>query len=325
MTLRIATRQSALAIAQSRWVARQLGNHHPGIEVALVPMLTRGDRITSVPLAQLGGKGLFVSELEAAVRDGQADLAVHSLKDVPAELAPGLEIAAVPEREDARDVLVSAHGSELDDFAAEARIGTSSARRICQLRRHRPDLDYALLRGNVDTRLRRLEQGRYAAIVLAYAGLNRLNLHDRPLWPLPPAVCIPAVGQGALALEARSDDKPTLELLSCLEHAPSRLAITAERAFLRRTGGDCNVPLAGYAHFEAGSCLRMSALVASTNGERYLTTHGKRVLGMEDGRAQARALGEQLAEELLAQGAQQLIEQALTLAARRDDPRSRPS
>ena len=185
MKLRIATRRSALALAQSNWVAAQLQRFESGLEVELVEVVTTGDRIQDVSLAAIGGKGLFVSEVEDVLLRGEAELAVHSLKDVPAELAPGLLLGAIPEREDPRDVLVTAEGDALDDLEAGSRVGTNSLRRTLQLRRQRNDLEYAMLRGNVDTRLRKLAAGEYRAIVLAAAGLRRLNLFGRPLWPIP--------------------------------------------------------------------------------------------------------------------------------------------
>ncbi len=256
MKLRLATRKSALALAQSRWVAATLQAKQPGLEVELVEVVTQGDRIQNVSLTEIGGKGLFVTEVEQLLLDGRAEFAVHSLKDVPAELAKGLVLGAVPEREDPRDVLVTAEGLALDDLEVGSRIGTNSLRRSLQLGRQRNDLEYAMLRGNVDTRLRKLAAGEYRAIVLAAAGLRRLGLFDRPLWPMPVEISVPAVGQGALAIEARGDDAATLALLAKIDHAESRACVEAERAFLSALGGDCHTPLAGHSRLltRASAC-----------------------------------------------------------------------
>jgi hydroxymethylbilane synthase len=325
--IRIATRKSQLALAQTRWVAARLRELAPSSELELVEMLTVGDRLSDVPLTDVGGKGLFVSELEQAVNEGRADLAVHSLKDVPAELAPGLVLGCVPVREDPRDVLVTEDGVELDDLGAGERIGTSSPRRTVQLRRQRNDLEYAMLRGNVDTRLAKLKAGHYRAIVLAYAGLRRLGLAERPLWPLPIALSVPAVGQGALALECRSGDRDLLALLARLEHAPSRACVEAERAFLQTLGGDCHTPLGGHARFEdGGSRLKFDGVVASMTDERMVRAGAERYLQAEGAALieQARALGVEAARLLLEQGARELISEAALQAEARRDPRARP-
>jgi hydroxymethylbilane synthase len=327
MKIRIATRKSQLALSQSRWVAARLRELDESAEVTLIEMLTVGDRVQDVPLSDVGGKGLFVSELEQAVNEGRADLAVHSLKDVPAELADGLVLGCVPLREDPRDVLVTADGAELDDLSAGERIGTSSLRRTTQLRRQRNDLQYAMLRGNVDTRLAKLKSGHYRAIVLAYAGLRRLGLAQRPLWPIPIAISVPAVGQGALAIECRYDAGELLSLLAQLEHAQSRACVEAERAFLRTLGGDCHTPLGGHARFEdGGSRLRFDGVVASIGDERMVRTGIERYLQAQ-GAAQieaARALGVEAAHALLAQGAADLIREAAERSEARRDPRSKP-
>ncbi len=322
--LRIATRSSALALAQTRWVAERLRSFWPALQVQEVHVVTRGDRIQHLPLSQVGGKGLFVSEVENALLEDRADLAVHSLKDVPAELAVGLELACIPEREDPRDVLVTEQGLDLDDLSAGDRVGTGSLRRQLQLHALRNDLEYAPLRGNVDTRLRKLAQGHYRAIVLAHAGLRRLGLADRPLRALPVDRLIPSVGQGALALQARTDDRAVRELLAPLEHPPSRACVEAERAFLRELGGDCNVPLAGHARLENdGSLLRFDALVGSVQTLRHLRAGGDRYL--EQTRRplleQAVELGREVAQTLLDQGAGEMIQQAIG----NNDPRQAPS
>jgi hydroxymethylbilane synthase len=328
MRIRIATRRSKLALVQTNWVADQLRGLQPGLEVELVEMVTQGDRITDRPLSEVGGKGLFVSELEHAVQEGRADLAVHSLKDLPSELGAGLVIGCVPEREDARDVLVTRDGVELDDLSAGENIGTSSLRRSLQLQALRNDLVYEGLRGNVDTRLAKLDAGQYRAIVLAYAGLRRLGLADRPLWPIPEASSVPAVGQGALALECRVDDEPLRALLARFEHLPTRACIEAERAFLHSLGGDCHTPLAGHARIEDnGSRLFFDGLVASISDhrivragtERYIEARGAELIEL------ARGVGRETAERLLKQGALELIRNAATTQAQRRDPRIRPN
>jgi hydroxymethylbilane synthase len=327
MKIRIATRKSQLALTQTRGVAARLRELAGDAEIELVEMLTVGDRVHDVSLTDVGGKGLFVSELEQAVLDGRADLAVHSLKDVPAELMPGLVLGCVPEREDPRDVLVTNDGAQLDELAAGDRVGTSSLRRGTQLKRQRNDLEYALLRGNVDTRLAKLEAGQYRAIVLAYAGLRRLGLGGRPLWPIPVTISVPAVGQGALALECRQDDRALLALLARLEHARSRACVEAERAFLRALGGDCHTPLGGHARFDDdGSRLRFDGVVASVTDERIVRAGLERYLQVErnDLVVHARELGEEAARALLAQGARELIAEAAARAEARRDPRAKP-
>lgn len=324
MKLRIATRKSKLALTQTGWVADQLKALQPGLEVELETVVTVGDRVQDVSLAQIGGKGLFVSEVEQAVLEGRADLAVHSLKDVPAELAEGLCLGCVPTREDPRDVLVTREGEALDDLMAGARIGTNSLRRTLQLRAQRNDLDYAMLRGNVDTRLAKLEAGDYAAIVLAYAGLRRLGLADRPLQPLPIAVSVPAVGQGALAIEAREDDPSTLALLERLQDPVSRLCVEAERAFLVALGGDCSTPLAGHARYdEPGKCLRFDGLVASVHGNNMVRAGGAAYVEPTDFPLdKSLALGREIADKLLEQGADRYIEEAKAQAGPTRDPRT---
>ena len=328
MRVRIATRKSKLALVQTNWVADQLRARQPGLDVELIEMVTQGDRITDRPLSEVGGKGLFVSELEHALQEGRADLAVHSLKDLPSELAPGLLIGCVPEREDARDVLVTRDGAELDELTAGENVGTSSLRRTLQLQAVRNDLKYEGLRGNVDTRLAKLDGGQYRAIVLAYAGLRRLGLADRPLWAIPEETSVPAVGQGALALECRADDAELRALLAKLEHLHTRACIEAERAFLHALGGDCHTPLAGHARIEdGGTRLFFDGLVASINDHRIVRAGTERVI---DARGPAlielaRNVGRETAETLLKQGALELIRNAAVTQAQRRDPRVRPN
>jgi hydroxymethylbilane synthase len=323
MRIRIATRKSALALTQTRWFAAKL-EALPGVRsVELVQMVTIGDRVQGVPLTEVGGKGLFVTELEQALLEDRADIAVHSLKDMPAKLADGLVIGCVPEREDPRDVLVTTDGASLDDLEAGSRIGTSSLRRTLQLKRQRNDLEYALLRGNVDTRLGKLESGQYRAIVLAYAGLRRLGLADRPLVPLPVTLSVPSVGQGALAIECRADDAPLRGLLAQLEHAESRACVDAERLFLATLGGDCHTPLGGHATFEAATQrVRFEGLVASPDGKQMIRSASERyVPAGAQLREHALVLARETADRLLEQGAAEIM----STAEKGRDPRIKPS
>lgn len=316
MKLRIATRQSPLALAQTRWVADRIQAHRPDVEVEEVHLVTKGDRILDQPLAKIGGKGLFITEVEAALLDGRADLAVHSMKDVPDQLAEGMAILCVPEREDPRDVLVTADGRELSELARGATVGTSSLRRSCQLRAARPDVRFAVLRGNVGTRLSKLDRGDFDAIVLAFAGIRRLGLaSDRAFWPIPPETSLPAVGQGALGIEGRADDPELLALLAPLEHGPTRLAVEAERGYLGRLQGSCTTPIAAYARFDddGRTRMRIDGMVGSVDGERMLTAS---VDGYVDARdhaerlQQAMRMGIELAEMQLDRGAADLIAEA---------------
>lgn len=327
MKVRIATRRSRLALVQTRWIGDRIRGLEPKAEIELVEMLTMGDRMRDVPLANIGGKGLFVSEIEQAVREGRADIAVHSMKDLPAELGAGLQIACIPEREDPRDAFITVEGCELDDLAAGDRVGTSSLRRMIQLRRQRNDLEYAPLRGNVDTRLSKLAAGEFRAIVLAYAGLKRLALSDRPLWPLPVAVSVPAVGQGALAVQCRDEDHELAALLRRFEHENTRVCVEAERAFLHALGGDCHTPLAGHANLEHNR-LRFDGLVGAVADERMISAGTERYTDATGAELVevARALGRETARALLSQGAAELIEDARKRAeaSRYTDPRARP-
>ncbi len=266
MRLRLGTRGSKLALTQSRYVARLLEERWPGLKVELCVIRTSGDAIRDVPLYTLGGKGLFVKEIEEALLEGKVDLAVHSLKDVPAEIPPGLSLSAFPPRADPRDVVVTREGGGLSSLPPGARIGSSSLRRQFQLRRLRPDLEVVTLRGNVDTRLRRLEEGRVDGVVLARAGLERLGL-DPGGEPLSPREFIPAVGQGVLALETREGDGELEELVRALDHGPTRAAVEAERGFLRAVGGGCQVPAGAYAYLEGG-LLHLVAFLATPDGSR---------------------------------------------------------
>jgi hydroxymethylbilane synthase len=310
--IRIATRRSPLALAQTRWVAARLQAFEPTLEVEEVPLVTEGDRVLDVPLAKIGGKGLFVTEVEQALLDGRADLAVHSMKDVPEALADGMEMLCVPEREDPRDVLVTRDGEDFFDLVAGTSVGTSSLRRAVQLHRARGDLAFAVLRGNVGTRLRKLDEGEYGAVVLAYAGLRRLGLDaGRALSPLPIELSLPAVGQGALGIEGRADDASLRALLAPLEHGPTRLAVEAERAFLVHLHGGCTTPLAAHARLHDG-WLSIDGMVGALDGSSCVRAAVTVCLDASGGAkvASARALGRALAEQVLAGGAGALLDAA---------------
>jgi len=299
-TLRIATRKSALALWQAEHVAALLRVAHPGLLVELVPMTTRGDEIQDRPLATIGGKGLFLKELEVAMLEGRADLAVHSLKDVPAQLETGFTLPAVLARADAADAFVSNHYAELAALPPGARVGTSSLRRQAQLRALRPDLVLLDLRGNVGTRLGKLDNGDYDAIVLACAGLERLGLAPRIRARLAAPDWLPAPGQAAIAIEARSDQPAVLALLAALDDADTRLTVTAERAMNQALGGSCTVPVGAWCMLvEHG--LHLCGLVGDAANGRLLLAEAA---GTTD---QAVALGQQVAAALLAQGADELL------------------
>ncbi|MEW5722723.1 MAG: hydroxymethylbilane synthase [Thermodesulfobacteriota bacterium] len=296
----LGTRGSALALIQAGWVKSRLEARRPGLTVELSLIKTKGDRILDAPLAKVGGKGLFVKEIEDALLAGRVDLAVHSMKDVPVQLPPGLTIACVPEREDWRDVLVTGRGGHLDGLRRGARVGTSSLRRRAQLLHRRPDLEIVPLRGNLDTRLRKLAEEGLDAIVVAAAGLWRMNLQDRADQFLGPDLMVPAIGQGALGLEVRADDARVLELVSFLDHGPSRVAVAAERAYLETMEGGCQVPLGALATLEDGR-LDLIALVADPDGVRY---YSGRITAEPARAAQA---GRELALELLARGGREIL------------------
>jgi hydroxymethylbilane synthase len=299
--LRIATRESPLALWQAEYVKARLEAAHPGLRVSLLPMTTRGDQILNSPLAQIGGKGLFIKELEVALLEGRADIAVHSMKDVPMEFPEGLGLAAICEREDCRDAFVSNDFAGLAELPLAAVVGSSSLRRQCQLRAHRPDLVLRDLRGNVNTRLRKLDEGEYQAIILAGAGLIRLGMPERIRQFLPVEVSLPAGGQGAVGVECRLDDSATRALLECLHHEPTALCVSAERAMNRRLQGGCQVPIAALARL-TGEDLHLQGLVGTVDGSHILRSEisGQAHLAEE--------LGEILAEDLLRQGAAAILE-----------------
>ncbi len=298
--IRLGTRGSALALAQARWVQEQLTARHPHCRVELVVIKTTGDTLHDVPLAQVGGKGLFIKEIEEALLSGQVDLAVHSLKDLPAQVPAGLMLGAVPAREDHRDAFISKRYPNLEAIPAGGRIGTGSLRRRAQILHLRPDLEIVPLRGNVDTRLKKMESLGLDALILAAAGLNRLGLGQVYRGLLPETEMLPAVGQGALGLEVRAADRRLQELLAFLDHPPSRVAVTGERAFLARLEGGCLVPVAALGR-ETGGSLTLEGLISDLEGRRYLRD---RVSGPED---QAWSLGMALADRLLSRGGREIL------------------
>jgi hydroxymethylbilane synthase len=298
-TLRIATRKSPLALWQAEYVKANLLKHHPHLKIELVTFTTQGDKILDVPLAKIGGKGLFVKELESAMLAGEADLAVHSMKDVPMECPEGLAITTICEREDPTDAFVSNRFATFDDLPQGAIVGTSSLRRQCQLRALRPDLVIRDLRGNVGTRLGRLDNNEYDAIILASAGLKRLGLETRLRQQL--TQLLPAVGQGAVGIETRINDIELHKLLAPLHHPQTALCVQAERAMNRRLQGGCQVPIAGFATID-NQILTLNALVGSIDGQQIIHQQGKTqdLLAVE-------ALGEQVATGLLNQGAAAIL------------------
>lgn len=298
--LRIATRQSPLALWQAHYVKQRLEACHEGLRVELVPMVTRGDVILDTPLAKVGGKGLFVKELELALLEDRADIAVHSMKDVPVDFPEGLGLVTICEREDPRDAFVSNRYDSLDALPQGSIVGTSSLRRQCQLAESRPDLVIRSLRGNVGTRLGKLDNGQYDAIILAVAGLKRLGLESRIKVALPPEQSLPAVGQGAVGIECRLDDTRTHALLAPLNHNETVIRVQAERAMNTRLEGGCQVPIGSYAELIDGE-LWLRALVGAPDGSQM-------VRGERRGRPQdAEQLGISLAEELLDNGAREIL------------------
>ena len=302
--IRIATRKSPLALWQAEHVRGRLLALHPGLQVELLKMSTQGDRILDSPLAKIGGKGLFVKELEQGMLEGRADLAVHSMKDVPAELPAGLCLGAILEREDPRDAFVSGQYSGVDDLPAGARVGTSSLRRQCQLRARRPDLQILDLRGNVGTRLGKLDAGDYDAIVLACAGLKRLGLSERITHALTPEEMLPAIAQGVIGIECRADDRRVRDLIEPLNHAATAQRTAAERAMNAALAGGCQAPVAGYSLLNDG-VIELRGLVGQPDGSEVIRGD---IRGPAE---QAAALGKQLADDLLARGADTILAELL--------------
>lgn len=298
--IRIATRKSPLALWQAYYVKEALQQAHPGLEVELVTMVTKGDVILDTPLAKVGGKGLFVKELEVAMLEGRADLAVHSMKDVPVDFPPGLGLVTICEREDPRDAFVSNHYENIEQLPQGAVVGTCSLRRQCQLKAYRPDLVIKELRGNVGTRLSKLDAGEYDAIILAAAGLKRLELQERIRSFIEPEQSLPAVGQGAVGIECRTDDERMLELLAPLNHVETADRVKCERAMNLTLQGGCQVPIGSYALLE-GDQIWLRALVGEPNGSHIVRGE------IRGPRTDAEALGVQLAQQLLSQGADDIL------------------
>ena len=299
--IKIGTRKSLLALAQSNGIKGLIEAEYPGTTVDLVKIMTKGDKILDVPLAKVGGKGLFVKELEEAMLNNDADLAVHSMKDVPAELPEGLHLGIITKREDPRDAFISNKYNSLADLPKGAKVGTSSLRRRSQLAIMRPDLVIEDLRGNLDTRLRKLDEGQYDVIILAAAGLNRLKL-DRATSYFDPTEMLPAVGQGAVGIELRIADKELLDGLSFLDHRDTKVAVTAERAFLLRLEGGCQVPIAAFCQVD-GDTITLTGLVASIDGSEVIK---KEVVGTAD---KALEVGKSLAEDILEMGGKAILEE----------------
>jgi len=305
-TVRIATRKSALALWQAEYVKAQLEHFHADIIVELVPMTTKGDIILDTPLAKVGGKGLFVKELEVAMLENRADIAVHSMKDVPVEFPQGLGLEVICPREDPRDAFVSNTVPTLSELPKGAIVGTSSLRRQCQIKALRPDLDIRDLRGNVNTRLRKLDDGEYDAIILAAAGLIRLEMPERIREYIAPEVMLPANGQGAVGIECRSEDQKIKALLAPLACQETRMRVLAERAMNRALEGGCQVPIGSYAIIEENNgteVIYLRGLVGATDGSEILRSE------IRGSFTQAEDLGKQLAENLLSQGADQILRQ----------------
>ncbi|MED1490417.1 hydroxymethylbilane synthase [Bacillus smithii] len=297
----VGSRRSKLALTQTKWVIQQLKRLNPSYEFEIKEIVTKGDKILDVTLSKVGGKGLFVKEIEQAMLNKEIDMAVHSMKDMPAYLPEGLTIGCIPEREDHRDVLISKDGLTLDQLPAGAKIGTSSLRRGAQILAHRPDVKIQWIRGNIDTRLKKLETDDYDAIVLAAAGLSRMGwTKDVVTQFLDPDICLPAVGQGALAVECRKDDEELLSLLQGLNSTDTAQSVAAERAFLQKMDGGCQVPIAGYAHVK-GEEVALTALVASPDGK---TVYKEMAAGKNP-----EQVGEEVARRMIRMGAKQLIDQ----------------
>ncbi|WP_029522701.1 hydroxymethylbilane synthase [Persephonella sp. KM09-Lau-8] len=302
MKIRIGTRKSKLALWQANYVASQLKKHFPDLDIELVKITTKGDKILDVPLAKVGGKGLFVKEIEEAMLRNEIDIAVHSLKDVPTYFPEGLGLVAITEREDPRDAFLSVKYNSLDEMPSGAVLGTSSLRRKAQILEKRKDLVIKDLRGNVDTRIRKLEEGQYDGIILAYAGLKRLGLENKVKQIFEPDYMIPAVAQGFLGIEARLDDEETKRIVSVLNHKESELRAKAERAFLKTLEGGCQVPLAAYSEIKNGK-LKITGFVSDLEGNRIFKD------SLEGNPEDAEEIGKILAEKLLNAGAKEVLEE----------------
>jgi len=311
--VKIGTRGSALALWQAEWVRSRILSFHPDVEVQIVKIKTTGDKILDVPLAQVGGKGLFVKEIETALLEKRVDLAVHSMKDMPAEIPRGLCIGVVPRRESSLDVLISRNGRPFDDLPEGAGIGSSSLRRGAQVRHRRPDIKIRPLRGNLDTRLKKLHAENLDAIILAAAGVRRLGLEDRITEYIPEAVMLPAIGQGALSIEIRDNDDAVKNIIAPMDHRDTRLAVEMERAFLARLEGGCQVPIAGLAKV-IGDQVEMTGLVAEIDGSVLIR---ETISGPVDQRIR---LGETLADRLLEKGGKEILDKVYAEAAQDLNP-----
>ena len=300
--LRIGTRGSQLALYQANWVKEKLAQAYPHLKVTLIKIKTTGDKIQDAPLAKIGGKGLFVKEIEEALMKKGIDLAVHSIKDVPTELPKGLHLSAITKREDPRDVFISKDGTLLKNLPQGAKIGTSSLRRQAQLLHFRGDFEMIPLRGNLDTRLKKLKTMSLDGIILAYAGVKRLGLEERITEIISTEISLPAIGQGALGIETRMDDEEVEERIRFLNDPLSAIAISAERAFLKKLGGGCQVPIAAFGQI-VGSTLQIDGMVGTIDGKRLIRHH------LEGTLEEAESLGIQLAEVLLNKGAEEILEE----------------
>jgi len=308
--LRIGTRGSQLALYQANWVKERLVQTHPPLKVTLITIKTTGDKIQDAPLAKIGGKGLFVKEIEEALIQKRIDLAVHSIKDVPTELPDGLHLSAITKREDPRDVFISKDGTLLKDLPQRAKIGTGSLRRQAQLLHFREDFELIPLRGNLDTRLKKLERMNLDGIVLAMAGVKRLGLEARITQIIPAEISLPAIGQGALGIETRKGDREVEEQIYFLDDPESAIAVSAERAFLKRLGGGCQVPIAAFAKL-VDSNLWIDGLVGTVDGRRLVRHH------LEGSLEKAESLGTELAEILLGKGGREILEEVYQRASPR--------
>lgn len=300
-TIKVGSRGSVLALTQTKWVVEKIKEKHPDVHVEIVVIKTTGDRLPNAPLSDIGGKGVFVKEIEEALLRKDVDLAVHSLKDVPAEIPAGLDIPVVPLREDPRDVLVSRGGKRLDKLPKGARVGTGSLRRGCQLKHLFPNFEIVPIRGNLDTRIRKLETENLDAVVVALAGMNRMGMAEKITQIIPDDVIVPAIGQGALGLELRRDDAETAQLISFLDDAESRIAVRAERAFLKCFGGGCQLPIAARAEVN-DDVVSLVAVVASLDGKRLIRDQAAA------GRQHAESLGKRTAQRILSKGGREILE-----------------
>jgi hydroxymethylbilane synthase len=300
--LRIGTRSSQLALFQANWVKEKLVQAHPRLQVTLVKIKTTGDQIQDAPLAKIGGKGLFVKEIEESLMKKKIDLAVHSIKDVPAELPMGLHLSVITKREDPRDVFISKNGTSLNDLSQGAKIGTSSLRRQAQLLHFRSDFQMVPLRGNLDTRLKKIKAMNLDGIVLALAGVKRLGLEERITEMIPIEISLPAIGQGALGIETRIDDKEVEERIQFLRDEASWITVSAERAFLRKLEGGCQVPIAAFARI-FGTTLQIDGLVGTIDGKRLIRHHREGPIEKSE------SLGIELAEILLNKGAKEILDE----------------